>query len=149
MPFRGKSYNQCKVSYNKRVLIEKGKKKELRTEMNESCVEVNLKEKQKRKTIPTNEYYVNDSNGIWLCPLVLKGKQKCQYGLCSNCYIKKAPKKRRRVIDKRGKVHGEICHHGLVMNFTNFFDSGYFTKNYKAKNSFVTNCGMCKVQFVS
>ena len=84
-----------------------------------------LKRQKESKTAKsggnTNEYCVNDRNGIWLCPMVLKGKQECQYGLCSDCYIQKAPTKRRRVRDKCMNTDNNVCCHNLVMNFANFF----------------------------
>ena len=96
-----------------------------------------------------NEYVVNDTNGIWLCPLVLKGNQECRYGLCSNCYGEKAPVKRRRVKDKCASLNGLKCNHKLITSFTNFFDSTYFTAQYKQKYDFVKECGKCGLNFVA
>ena len=157
MPYRGKSYSDCKVSYNKRMMMDK------KSESSRENVSINervekefstpLKTRKISETAKNGgnkqEYCVNDRNGIWLCPMVLKGKQECQYGLCIDCYIKKAPKKRRRVRDKCMNTDNNVCRHDLVMNFTNFFDGSYFTKQYKKNNTFVGVCGNCKVTFIA
>ena len=102
MPYRGKSYSDCKVSYNKQMMmdknIESSQENVLIQQSVGNVITTPLKRKKVSKTAKsggnTNEYCVNDRNGIWLCPMVLKVKQECQYGLCSDCYIQKAPKKK-------------------------------------------------------
>ena len=111
-----------------------------------NTISINKKDNQV-KAASQEKYIVNDKSPIWICPHVLKGEQKCIFGLCSSCYSDKEPNNRKRRRDRSDESN--VCMHNKVSNFSVFVDSTYFTVNYQQKNRFVAKCGNCHVPFNS
>ena len=128
-------------------------KKKLKTRQSSENVTISNSNSSHSNT-EVKTYAVSESQGVYLCINAINKEDSCDFGLCGECYSKKAPSRNR---SNRGKSYDEdasICNHKYFASLHQFFDKQFFAKDYikQTENRNIRwskNCSACGVKFVA
>ena len=136
------------------TIQQKRKHRSLHGEVTIKCINEIKKKKSEISVDKTGEYYsVSDDQEVYLCINATNKEHDCEFGLCRDCYEKKASPSR-KTTRRKPDIDDSTCNHECYSSLDQFFDKQFFTTKYmesvkRRGIAWVSNCNYCNIKFVS